>query len=88
LVELPKTIRSAGQDALVQILIDERKRAGLTQAELASKLNCHQSLVARIESGERRNDLGQLIILSRAIGFRAEDVTIRVAIEVGEEERL
>ena len=30
---------------------------------------CHQSLVARIESGQRRVDVVELVVLARAIGF-------------------
>ncbi|WP_038147783.1 helix-turn-helix domain-containing protein [Thioclava atlantica] len=85
---MPKTIRSAGQLALIQLLVDERKRAGLTQADLALRLRCHQSLVARIESGERRIDVVELVILSRAIGVLPEDLTKRVAVEVSDDERL
>ena len=47
-------------------MIAARKMAGLTQAELAKKLKCHQSFVARIESGERRIDVVELIVLARA----------------------
>lgn len=65
---MAKTIRSSGHEALCDALIVARKSAGLTQAELASKLKCHQSFVARIESGERRIDVIELIVLSRALG--------------------
>lgn len=65
---MAKTIRSSGHEALCEALIAARKEAGLTQADLASKLKCHQSFVARIESGERRIDVIELIVLSRAIG--------------------
>lgn len=68
------TIRSSGQEALCKKLILERKSAGLTQADLASRLRCHQSLIARIESGERRIDVVELILLSRAIGCRADEI--------------
>jgi seryl-tRNA synthetase len=37
--------------------------------ELAAKLKCHQSLVARIESGQRRIDVVELVVLARAMGF-------------------
>jgi ribosome-binding protein aMBF1 (putative translation factor) len=64
-----KTIRSKGQVALCQALVDARKSAGLGQDDLADRLKCHQSLVARIESGERRIDVVELVVLARAIGF-------------------
>jgi len=63
------TIRSKGQEALCQALVDARKNAGLGQDDLADRLKCHQSLVARIESGERRIDVVELVVLARAIGF-------------------
>lgn len=64
---MAKTIRSSGHEALRDALIAARKTAGLTQAELASKLKCHQSFVARVESGERRIDVIELIVLARAM---------------------
>jgi transcriptional regulator with XRE-family HTH domain len=48
-------------------LIAARKSAGLTQADLALRLRHHQSLVARIESGERRIDVVELVVLARAL---------------------
>ena len=55
--------------ALCQALVDARKNAGLGQDDLADRLKCHQSLVARLESGERRIDVVELVVLARAIGF-------------------
>ena len=66
---MAKTIRSKGQLALCRALVDARKNAGLGQDDLADKLKCHQSLVARLESGERRIDVVELVVLARAIGF-------------------
>ena len=66
---MARTIRSKGQEALCQALVDARIKSGLSQKELAAKLKHHQSFVARVESGERRIDVVELIVLSRAIGF-------------------
>ena len=66
---MAKTIRSTGQVALCQALVDARIKAGLGQDDLAAKLKCHQSLVARVESGQRRVDVVELVVLARAIGF-------------------
>lgn len=65
---MTKTIRSSGHEALREALIAARKVAGLTQADLAKKLGCHQSFVARIESGQRRIDVIEMIVMARAIG--------------------
>jgi len=69
-----KTIRSKGQVALCQALVDARKSAGLGQDDLADRLKCHQSLVARIESGERRIDVVEFTVLARVIGFDKDEV--------------
>ncbi|KGM46648.1 helix-turn-helix domain-containing protein [Pseudooceanicola atlanticus] len=70
---MAKTIRRSGNEALRDALIAARKSTGLTQAELASRLRCHQTFVARVESGERRIDVIELIVLARAFG---EDASI------------
>jgi transcriptional regulator with XRE-family HTH domain len=65
---MARTIRSPGHESLCQALIDARKAAGLTQADLAARLRCHQSFVARVESGQRRIDVVELVVLVRALG--------------------
>lgn len=65
---MAKTIRSSGHEALCDALIAARNAADLTQQQLAERLHQHQSFVARVESGERRIDVVELIVLARAIG--------------------
>ena len=55
--------------ALCQALVDARVKAGLGQKDLADRLRCHQSLIARLESGQRWVDVVELVVLARAIGF-------------------
>lgn len=76
---MTRTIRSPGQLALIEILIEARKSAGLTQEELAKNLRCHQSFVARIESGQRRVDVAELAILCRALDIDPGQVVQKVA---------
>ncbi len=76
---MPKTLWSDAQEALVAALVRARKNAGLSQAAVAQTLRCHQSLIARIESGERRIDLVELVILCRAIGVDPSHVLHEVA---------
>lgn len=64
---MTKTLRSPGQLALVRELRQARERLGLSQAELAAELGCHQSFVARIESGQRRIDVPEFLILCRVL---------------------
>ncbi|KPD11054.1 helix-turn-helix domain-containing protein [Phaeobacter sp. 11ANDIMAR09] len=71
---MAKTIRSSGHEALREALIAARKEAGLTQADLAKRLKCHQSLIARLESGQRRIDVVEMVVLARAINVGASDL--------------
>lgn len=54
-----------------QLLVQARKDAGLTQAELAAKLNRPQSYVSKYESGERRLDVIEFLEVARSLGFDA-----------------
>ena len=52
-----KSIFSKDYETFLIVLRDERKRAGLTQAQLAAKLRQDQSFISKCERGERRLDL-------------------------------
>jgi transcriptional regulator with XRE-family HTH domain len=68
---MSRTLRSSRQKKLIALIIAERKAAGLTQTEVAKKLRRYQSIVANIESGERRIDVVEFLDLADAIGFDA-----------------
>ena len=63
-----KTLSSPGHRALVKAMIAARKSAGITQTELAKLLRCQQSLIARMESGQRRIDAVDIVRWARAVG--------------------
>ncbi len=50
----------------------------MTQTELAENLGEYQSFIARLESGERRVDVIELIQLARALNFDAAAVVREV----------
>lgn len=54
------------------MLIDARRRAGLTQSALAARLARPQSFVSKYERGERRLDVIEFLEVSEALGVRAE----------------
>ncbi len=64
---MPKTLRSSRQVRLIDLLVEQRKRAGLSQADLAKKLDRYQSVVSSIESGGRRVDVIELLDIAAAI---------------------
>ena len=70
---MPKSIFSAGQEKLQNLLKTTRGNAGLTQAALAAKLKRPQSFVSKYESGERRLDLVELREICNALGISLVD---------------
>lgn len=57
---------------LARVLIQARKRAGLTQAALAEKLQTTQSSIARMESGHSLPAMATLMKFAKATGQRLE----------------
>jgi ribosome-binding protein aMBF1 (putative translation factor) len=76
---MPKTITSPLQKKLAAVLVEQRKKAGLRQVDLAKKIGVYQSWVTHMESGQRRIDVVELIELSRAIGFVAADMVRKLS---------
>lgn len=65
---MPRSQHSDRYKQLRTRLLEQRKRAGVTQAQLARKLEKPQSFVSKFESGERRLDAIELLDVSRALG--------------------
>jgi transcriptional regulator with XRE-family HTH domain len=55
--------------AFTDLLKEERRKAGLTQAMLAKKLRRPQSYVSKYERGDRRLDVIEFVEVAQAIGF-------------------
>ena len=66
---MPKTLRSPRQLRLIDLLVEQRKRAGLSQADLAKQLDRYQSVISAIEGGGRRVDVVELLDIAQAIGL-------------------
>lgn len=62
-----KSIYSPEQVELLRLLREKRKKAGLSQIELAQRLGRSQSFVSKYESGELRLDLVELQSICRAL---------------------
>lgn len=61
----------AGEFAIAGAVIGARVAAGLTQAELASRMRTTQSAIARLESGRRMPSVKTLLRIAEATGTRA-----------------
>jgi len=55
------------------LLATARKASGLTQIELAKKLNCPQSFVSKYENGERRIDVSEFVDIAYALNINPND---------------
>ncbi|MDX8518736.1 helix-turn-helix domain-containing protein [Mesorhizobium dulcispinae] len=53
---------------MIELLVQARKDAGLTQAELGRRLGLRQTVVSKFELCERRLDVAEFVAVARAIG--------------------
>jgi len=67
-----QTVFTAAYAEIVEAVITLRKRAGLTQRELAERLGREQNLVGRIETRQRRIDLVEFVWICQACGADPE----------------
>lgn len=66
-----KHLRSAKHRALIAVIVNARRAAGLTQRQLAAKLKRSNSFVWKIEAGERQVNILEFIEIARVLGYRA-----------------
>ena len=59
-----------------QLIVEARKRAGLTQTELASRMGTHQSVVARWETGKTQPTLETVV---RAVEAAGLELTVAIS---------
>ena len=64
---ISKTLKSAEHAEFCTLMIETRRKAGLTQHQLARKLRKPQSFVAKYEGGERRIDVIEFVSIARAL---------------------
>lgn len=64
-----KALYERSYAAFTELLKEERRKAGLTQAMLAKKLRRPQSYVSKYERGDRRLDVIEFLEIARAVKF-------------------
>lgn len=67
LFSLTKSVFTPSYDRFRQLLVEARETAGLTQWQLAERLNRPQSYVSKFERGERRLDVVEFIDVAKAL---------------------
>lgn len=65
---MTKSVHTRNYRLFLELLIRARKDAGVTQEQLAKRLNRPQSFVSKCENGERRLDVIELLQILQAMG--------------------
>ena len=66
---MEKSITTGAYAELIRVLRDARVEAGISQQQLAERLDEPQSFVSKYESGSRRLDLVELREIANALGL-------------------
>ena len=66
---MTKSVHTRNYRLFLELLIKARKDAGVTQEQLARRLNRPQSFVSKCENGERRLDAIELLQILQSIGI-------------------
>jgi transcriptional regulator with XRE-family HTH domain len=66
---MPTSMFTDAYKALVEALVQARKQAGVSQAELGQRLGKGQKFVSVIETGVRRVDLIEFTAIAQALGY-------------------
>lgn len=59
---------------MIELLVQARKDAGITQVELGKRLGQRQTFVSKFELGERRLDVAEFVAVSRALGADPHEI--------------
>lgn len=68
----------AQRNRMTDLLRDVRLEAGLTQVELAARIDNDQAYVSRYESGQRRLDVLEVREICQAIGITLDEFVKRL----------
>lgn len=80
---MSRTLRSPLHLALMNVLREARLEAGLTQAQLAARLDRPQSYVAKTEVGERQLGVVEFVSYAEALGVGPGELVERVRSAAG-----
>ena len=73
-----KHLRSAKHRALISVIVATRNAAGLTQRQLAAKLNRSNSFVWKLEAGERQLNVLEFIEIAKVLGVKASTLMTEI----------
>lgn len=65
---MPSSVFTGRHQEFLKFLIAARRAAGITQVELAARLDRPQSFISKVERGERRIDVIEFCQVADALG--------------------
>ncbi|OCJ13072.1 hypothetical protein A6U87_07205 [Rhizobium sp. AC44/96] len=66
---------------LIELFVEARRAANVTQTELGRQVGQRQTVISKIETGERRLDPAEFIMLTKAIGADPYEILRRAEAE-------
>ena len=85
---MPRSTFSEPYAEMLRTLVNARRAAGMHQTDLADQLGKPQSFVSKVERGERRLEVIELILVVRAIGVNEVSCLRAVAAAIPKGTRL
>jgi len=79
-----KSIHSQRYRKFLGLLKSARLNAGVTQVELAARIGVTQSVVSKMETGERRVDVIETLEICDALGASKEDFLKTIVRTIGQ----
>ncbi|WP_159700100.1 helix-turn-helix domain-containing protein [Massilia sp. 9I] len=79
---MEKTIYTQEYSVMLKVLRETRERAGLTQVDIAAKLNVTQVFISKCEGGQRRLDVIELRAWCNALGISTAEFISAVELAI------
>jgi transcriptional regulator with XRE-family HTH domain len=79
---MPKSVFTDAYRELLNLLVEARKEAGMTQVELAQRLGRPQPFVSYFERGERRMDVIEFVAVAKALGVDPASLFERLLVKL------
>ncbi|WP_417623440.1 helix-turn-helix domain-containing protein [Paremcibacter congregatus] len=75
---MTKSIFSDRYQHFRKLLVNARNKAGLSQTQLAEKINKRQTFISKYEIGERRIDVVELIEIAEALNIDPCEIIVEL----------
>lgn len=85
---MPRSMFTTDYECLIALMADIRKEQNITQTDLALSLGKPQSFISKIENGERRLDLIEMIAIADAMDVEPSDILDRLEQQISRPVRI